>query len=473
VLRPTRSIPVRLRCCSVALALLFTIVGGASVAAPADVGAGADPRRCTSLVAAADIPPDDILFGYTPDARPVSHSEVIRGNPTGRVLGFCGQLHDYLDDYLPAQGQRLTPCEVLFDERFGVLGTALGGRAAILCGPTSLTPAREAALTHPDAGFTAEISRPFVITSTKLLVRRAGAPMLEQGPRDLRIGLLKPRPGLVPVTTEVIEQAFPNARFVGLRNRTEAVQALALPVAADAAIDAYASDEVMLVDMLRHDLPAAGVRSEAYAVLPPFYGYSREEYVVVAYNAPGLMDEVERWLDAPAGTQAARELLPQRNPLLGLASWIAWRHHAPWLGWALLGLGGLLVLALAWLLWRRRGSRGRRPSEAARPSRPEAPAPPATSGAETSPAGNDAEVPAPFPALTQRERQVLDGLVQGCSNKEVARRLGIEVRTVETHRRNIYTKLGVKNTAELVKVAVEREAAAPVEQPGGDNGGAA
>jgi len=57
--------------------------------------------------------------------------------------------------------------------------------------------------------------------------------------------------------------------------------------------------------------------------------------------------------------------------------------------------------------------------------------------------------------LTDREKTILKLLAQGNSNKHVARDLEISVRTVETHRRNIKRKLDVKNSAGLVKYALE------------------
>lgn len=57
--------------------------------------------------------------------------------------------------------------------------------------------------------------------------------------------------------------------------------------------------------------------------------------------------------------------------------------------------------------------------------------------------------------LTDREKTILKLLAQGSSNKHVARDLDISVRTVETHRRNIKRKLDVKNSAGLVKYAIE------------------
>jgi two-component system nitrate/nitrite response regulator NarL len=49
---------------------------------------------------------------------------------------------------------------------------------------------------------------------------------------------------------------------------------------------------------------------------------------------------------------------------------------------------------------------------------------------------------------------VLGWLARGLSSKEVAQRLDISVRTVETHRANLMHKLGVKSVALLVQVAL-------------------
>lgn len=56
--------------------------------------------------------------------------------------------------------------------------------------------------------------------------------------------------------------------------------------------------------------------------------------------------------------------------------------------------------------------------------------------------------------LTPREREVLKLVAEGNSNKKVADKLGISVRTVEHHRLNIMKKLGVTNTAGLVRHAL-------------------
>ena len=57
--------------------------------------------------------------------------------------------------------------------------------------------------------------------------------------------------------------------------------------------------------------------------------------------------------------------------------------------------------------------------------------------------------------LTSREQTILLQLAQGKSNKDVAADLGISVRTVETHRKNIKAKLGISSTAGLTRYAME------------------
>ena len=57
--------------------------------------------------------------------------------------------------------------------------------------------------------------------------------------------------------------------------------------------------------------------------------------------------------------------------------------------------------------------------------------------------------------LTNREQTILLELAQGKSNKGVANTLGISVRTVETHRKNIKRKLGISSTAGLTRYAME------------------
>jgi DNA-binding NarL/FixJ family response regulator len=59
--------------------------------------------------------------------------------------------------------------------------------------------------------------------------------------------------------------------------------------------------------------------------------------------------------------------------------------------------------------------------------------------------------------LTKREHEVLAHLAAGKRNREIAEELFISVKTVETHRSHILEKLGLRNTAELVKYAVKNK----------------
>jgi len=58
--------------------------------------------------------------------------------------------------------------------------------------------------------------------------------------------------------------------------------------------------------------------------------------------------------------------------------------------------------------------------------------------------------------LTEREREVLIGVADGKSSKEIARQLGITERTIRAHLTSIYTRLNVDSRTSAVKVALER-----------------
>jgi DNA-binding NarL/FixJ family response regulator len=59
-------------------------------------------------------------------------------------------------------------------------------------------------------------------------------------------------------------------------------------------------------------------------------------------------------------------------------------------------------------------------------------------------------------ALTTRELEVLQLIVHGKANKEIATVLGLSVNTVAVHRANIMQALGIHNTAELVVYAIRK-----------------
>ena len=59
--------------------------------------------------------------------------------------------------------------------------------------------------------------------------------------------------------------------------------------------------------------------------------------------------------------------------------------------------------------------------------------------------------------LTARQRQVLQGVLHGNSNKQIARELGISPRTVEVHRGYMMGRLDAKTTADAVRIGIYAE----------------
>ena len=57
--------------------------------------------------------------------------------------------------------------------------------------------------------------------------------------------------------------------------------------------------------------------------------------------------------------------------------------------------------------------------------------------------------------LTTREKEILHIIAKGKTDKEIADKLFISIRTAKKHRNNMITKIGVNNTVELVAFAVE------------------
>jgi DNA-binding NarL/FixJ family response regulator len=67
-----------------------------------------------------------------------------------------------------------------------------------------------------------------------------------------------------------------------------------------------------------------------------------------------------------------------------------------------------------------------------------------------------------FPVLTEREREILQKISEGRGTKDIGGELGVSVKTIETHRRNIMEKLNLHSIAELTKYAI-REGITAVE----------
>jgi two-component system, NarL family, nitrate/nitrite response regulator NarL len=61
-----------------------------------------------------------------------------------------------------------------------------------------------------------------------------------------------------------------------------------------------------------------------------------------------------------------------------------------------------------------------------------------------------------LPALTKREKEILYHIADGLTNNQIAEKLFISPLTVDSHRKNLLTKLNVHNTASLIKFAIEK-----------------
>jgi DNA-binding NarL/FixJ family response regulator len=59
------------------------------------------------------------------------------------------------------------------------------------------------------------------------------------------------------------------------------------------------------------------------------------------------------------------------------------------------------------------------------------------------------------PIITRREKEVLELIANGLTNNEMAERLFISASTIDTHRKNLLTKFGARNTASLVKIVMQ------------------
>ncbi|MFZ4714719.1 MAG: LuxR C-terminal-related transcriptional regulator [Bacteriovoracaceae bacterium] len=70
----------------------------------------------------------------------------------------------------------------------------------------------------------------------------------------------------------------------------------------------------------------------------------------------------------------------------------------------------------------------------------------------------DEKNPDTFSSLTEREKEIIQFIVEGLSAKEIAVKLDISHRTVETHRFNLMKKLSINNTVDLVKMVIGSKA---------------
>jgi DNA-binding NarL/FixJ family response regulator len=77
--------------------------------------------------------------------------------------------------------------------------------------------------------------------------------------------------------------------------------------------------------------------------------------------------------------------------------------------------------------------------------------------------GQGGKTNSPLNILTNRERRILQLIAEGCSNRNTAEQLSVSTKTVEKHRANLMRKLGLRNSGQLMLVAVEMGL---IERPG-------
>jgi DNA-binding NarL/FixJ family response regulator len=64
---------------------------------------------------------------------------------------------------------------------------------------------------------------------------------------------------------------------------------------------------------------------------------------------------------------------------------------------------------------------------------------------------------ADLPVISRREQEILALIAEGYTNPQIAGKLFVSQFTVDSHRKNLLAKLNVKNTASLIRLAVERK----------------
>ncbi len=67
----------------------------------------------------------------------------------------------------------------------------------------------------------------------------------------------------------------------------------------------------------------------------------------------------------------------------------------------------------------------------------------------------NAEIISDVPIVSRREKEVLQLIVDGLTNPQIAEKLFISLHTVDSHRKNLLTKFNVNNTASLIRIAVK------------------
>lgn len=410
----------------------------------------------SSLSASLPAAQESVLFGYSMDGWPVSSSRIVQGEIAG-VQGFCAHLWEYL----AGEGYALEWQELRFDARFLPFAHKLNGRSGLECGPSSLTPERALALQPADGAFKGVFSQPFALTSTKLLIRSAKLDEFYRNPARIRIGVLQAQDdSALPVTTALIGQLFPSAQFKPLHSRKEAVERLLKPVAAEDAIDAYASDEILLGGI--HNNPAEmppSVRDQ-YSIEPPLAGFSREEYAIAVYNNPALLDKVNAWLASAEGREAVATMQPPADTFTRALAWLNRTDHLVKARLSLTAAALLGAIGILLFMWRsrRQATLPNQPPQslANQPTvQPEPTSPTVMADVPTPPA---LSTPVESTILTPQQLRVALLWADGDPAGVIARKLEIPShRTVEAHLRAVYQKTNTNNRIALLKYLQEQK----------------
>jgi two-component system nitrate/nitrite response regulator NarL len=67
----------------------------------------------------------------------------------------------------------------------------------------------------------------------------------------------------------------------------------------------------------------------------------------------------------------------------------------------------------------------------------------------------NSEITTDVPVVSRREKEVLQLIVDGLTNPQIAEKLFISLHTVDSHRKNLLAKFNVNNTASLIRVAIK------------------
>ena len=69
--------------------------------------------------------------------------------------------------------------------------------------------------------------------------------------------------------------------------------------------------------------------------------------------------------------------------------------------------------------------------------------------------GDSGRAPSPLDGISARDREILSLVIEGLTNKEIGRRIGLQEVTIKAHLRNLYRHIGAANRAQAVRIAMQ------------------